>query len=187
MPQADAAHALHTYAERTCKAYAPPPIACRARPPAGAPQELVGGAAVFDPFLKAYISQHRFRTLASDDFKAFVLDYFKDVSRLACAGLGWGGVGWALARVRFVVDAWQSCSAYCMAAWVGVGCRFNPLSAGVNDAAADAADADAAADAAAAAAAGGRRVVDRLGRVVLQLRHAARHERLRHVAGAAGV
>ncbi|KAG2443497.1 hypothetical protein HXX76_001850 [Chlamydomonas incerta] len=42
-------------------------------------QELVGGAAVFDPFLSAYIADHRHQTLTSDQFKAYFLNYFKDV------------------------------------------------------------------------------------------------------------
>ncbi|GFR49183.1 hypothetical protein Agub_g11207 [Astrephomene gubernaculifera] len=42
-------------------------------------QELVGGPEVFDPFLSAYISAHRHRTLTSGQFRDFFLNYFKDV------------------------------------------------------------------------------------------------------------
>lgn len=41
-------------------------------------QELVGGAAVFEPFFKAYIQRFKDTPLNSDDFKAFFCDYFKD-------------------------------------------------------------------------------------------------------------
>ncbi|KXZ45002.1 hypothetical protein GPECTOR_59g609 [Gonium pectorale] len=45
----------------------------------GGEEELVGGPAAFDPFLAAYIAAHRHRTLTSDQFRDFFLDYFKDV------------------------------------------------------------------------------------------------------------
>lgn len=40
-------------------------------------QTLAGGAAAFEPFMKAYISHFALRTVTTDEFKAFLLEYFK--------------------------------------------------------------------------------------------------------------
>eukprot|EP00798_Chlamydomonas_sp_ICE-L_P016616 gene16616-22859_t len=42
-------------------------------------EQCVGGAEVFEPFFKAYLNNFKFKSLTSDDFKAFFLQYFKDV------------------------------------------------------------------------------------------------------------
>ncbi|KAL6763643.1 peptidase family M1-domain-containing protein [Haematococcus lacustris] len=39
---------------------------------------LVGGPAVFEPFMRAYLAAHAFKTVTSQGFKDFVLNYFKD-------------------------------------------------------------------------------------------------------------
>lgn len=41
-------------------------------------QGLVGGAAKFEPFLKAYLQNFKFQTLTTDDFKSYFCTYFKD-------------------------------------------------------------------------------------------------------------
>ncbi|KAG2494613.1 hypothetical protein HYH03_007378, partial [Edaphochlamys debaryana] len=51
------------------------------------PQELVGGASVFDPFLAAYIAAHRHATLTTDQFRSYFLEYFKHVP--AAATVDW--------------------------------------------------------------------------------------------------
>ncbi|KAL1110315.1 hypothetical protein AAG570_007848, partial [Ranatra chinensis] len=40
-------------------------------------ENLVGGPDVFNPFLKAYIENYKFKSITSDHFKAFFLNYFK--------------------------------------------------------------------------------------------------------------
>jgi len=42
-------------------------------------QELVGGEEKFDPFLRAYLTLFKFKTVTSDGFKEFFLTHFKDV------------------------------------------------------------------------------------------------------------
>lgn len=39
-------------------------------------EELVGGADVFEPFLRAYIDKHKYKTVDSDVFRQFLLEYF---------------------------------------------------------------------------------------------------------------
>lgn len=46
-------------------------------------QTLVGGAERFDPFLKAYLSHFKFKTVTSDGFKTFFLSHFKDVPQVS--------------------------------------------------------------------------------------------------------
>eukprot|EP00803_Ostreobium_quekettii_P007760 evm.model.scf_79.1 EVM.evm.TU.scf_79.1 scf_79:2120-8772(+) len=41
-------------------------------------QALLGGAAVFEPFMMAYIQRFKLKTLTTDDFKAYLLEYFED-------------------------------------------------------------------------------------------------------------
>ncbi|CAH1640373.1 unnamed protein product [Spodoptera littoralis] len=41
-------------------------------------ENLVGGPAVFDDFLRAYLTKFRKKSLDTDQFKAFLLEYFKD-------------------------------------------------------------------------------------------------------------
>ncbi|GMH36402.1 hypothetical protein BSKO_04270 [Bryopsis sp. KO-2023] len=41
-------------------------------------QGLVGGAEIFEPFLKAYIENFKLKVLATEEFKSFFLEYFKD-------------------------------------------------------------------------------------------------------------
>ena len=50
-------------------------------------QTLVGGPEVFEPFMKAYIANFALKTVTTDEFKAFLLDYF-DLSE-ALASLDW--------------------------------------------------------------------------------------------------
>lgn len=57
----------------------------RLKHPLPPPQELVGGSVRFDPFLSDYIAAHRHQTLTSDQFKAYFLNYFKDVSNCVIA------------------------------------------------------------------------------------------------------
>lgn len=42
-------------------------------------QTLVGGPEPFEKFLKAYLQRFKFKSLTTDDFRAFFCDYFKDV------------------------------------------------------------------------------------------------------------
>ncbi|CAK1552982.1 unnamed protein product [Leptosia nina] len=41
-------------------------------------EDLVGGPAVFDDFLRAYLNKFQRQSLDTDQFKAYLLDYFKD-------------------------------------------------------------------------------------------------------------
>lgn len=41
-------------------------------------QELVGGAAKFEPFIKDYLKHFRFQAITTQDFKDYFLNYFKD-------------------------------------------------------------------------------------------------------------
>ena len=45
-------------------------------------QTLAGGPSAFDPFLRAYFEAFKFKTVTSDEFKAFFLDHFKAVGAL---------------------------------------------------------------------------------------------------------
>jgi len=42
-------------------------------------EQLVGGAGVFEPFLRAYYQNFQYKSINSDDFKAFFLNYFKTI------------------------------------------------------------------------------------------------------------
>ena len=46
-------------------------------------EDVVGGAANFEPFIKAYIKEFAHKTLTSNDFKAFFLNFFTNVSNTA--------------------------------------------------------------------------------------------------------
>eukprot|EP00054_Salpingoeca_dolichothecata_P038073 m.12811 g.12811 ORF g.12811 m.12811 type:complete len:609 (-) comp8209_c0_seq1:66-1892(-) len=39
-------------------------------------EQLVGGPKEFEPFLKAYVSRYQYKTLTTDDMKAFLYEYF---------------------------------------------------------------------------------------------------------------
>ena len=41
-------------------------------------EELVGGADKFEPFLRAYYTAFAYKSIDSDDFKEFFLEYFDD-------------------------------------------------------------------------------------------------------------
>ncbi|KAK3753525.1 hypothetical protein QZH41_018018, partial [Actinostola sp. cb2023] len=41
-------------------------------------EQLVGGPDVFEPFFRQYIEAHKYKTVTSEEFKAFLLEYFKD-------------------------------------------------------------------------------------------------------------
>ena len=41
-------------------------------------ESLVGGPALFDPFLKAYIERFKYKSIETDDFKMFLLEYYAD-------------------------------------------------------------------------------------------------------------
>ncbi|KAJ9599849.1 hypothetical protein L9F63_009889 [Diploptera punctata] len=45
-------------------------------------EELAGGPEVFDPFLKAYIKKYKHKSIDTDDFKAFLYEYFPNNSKL---------------------------------------------------------------------------------------------------------
>jgi len=51
-------------------------------------QGLVG-VERFEDFLKSYVKQHQFKTVSSEDFKAFFLDYFS--GNTAIGGIDWAG------------------------------------------------------------------------------------------------
>ena len=46
-------------------------------------QTIVGGPGVFEPFMKAYIAQFALKTVTTDEFKAFLLEYFAGNEALA--------------------------------------------------------------------------------------------------------
>ena len=50
-------------------------------------QTIVGGAGVFEPFMKAYIEKFALKTVTTDEFKAFLLEYF--AGNEALAALDW--------------------------------------------------------------------------------------------------
>jgi leukotriene-A4 hydrolase len=37
---------------------------------------------VFEPFFRKYIETHKYKTATTDEWKAFLMDYFKDKVRL---------------------------------------------------------------------------------------------------------
>jgi hypothetical protein len=41
-------------------------------------QQLVGGPPAFEPFMRTYLQHFAYKTVTSDQFKAYFLDYFKD-------------------------------------------------------------------------------------------------------------
>ncbi|XP_031566571.1 leukotriene A-4 hydrolase-like [Actinia tenebrosa] len=41
-------------------------------------EQLVGGPEVFEPFFRKYIEEHKYKTATTDEWKAFLMDYFKD-------------------------------------------------------------------------------------------------------------
>ena len=43
-------------------------------------EELVGGPTIFEPFLKAYFQEYTYKSLNSDEFKEYFLNYFKDTA-----------------------------------------------------------------------------------------------------------
>lgn len=45
-------------------------------------EDLVGGPAVFDDFLRSYLNKFKNKSLDTDGFKAYLLDYFKDNNSL---------------------------------------------------------------------------------------------------------
>ncbi|XP_075981670.1 leukotriene A-4 hydrolase isoform X2 [Anticarsia gemmatalis] len=45
-------------------------------------EDLTGGPEVFDDFLRSYLTKYRKKSLDTDQFKAFLLDYFKDNDKL---------------------------------------------------------------------------------------------------------
>ncbi|PNF40549.1 Leukotriene A-4 hydrolase [Cryptotermes secundus] len=45
-------------------------------------EELAGGPEVFDPFLKAYITKFKYKSIDTDDFKKFLYEYFPNNSLL---------------------------------------------------------------------------------------------------------
>jgi leukotriene-A4 hydrolase len=45
-------------------------------------QTLAGGPSKFEPFMRAYIDAFALKTVTTDEFKAFLLDYFADVEAL---------------------------------------------------------------------------------------------------------
>ena len=47
-------------------------------------EELVGGSAVFEPFLKKYFQTFAYKSLDSDQFKQFFTDYFRDKTGVDC-------------------------------------------------------------------------------------------------------
>lgn len=52
-------------------------------------QTQAGGAAQFDPFVKAYVKNFAFKTLTSENFKNFYLDYFKDNKHANLDAIQW--------------------------------------------------------------------------------------------------
>ena len=42
-------------------------------------EELVGGPDMFEPFLKSYIQEFSYKSIKSDDFKSYFLEYFSGV------------------------------------------------------------------------------------------------------------
>ncbi len=45
-------------------------------------EEKLGGPKVFEPFLKAYIDKYKYKSIDTNDFKAFLYEYFKDKSNV---------------------------------------------------------------------------------------------------------
>lgn len=45
-------------------------------------EELAGGQAVFDPFLRAYINKYKYKSIDTDDFKGFLYEYFPNNNKL---------------------------------------------------------------------------------------------------------
>lgn len=41
-------------------------------------QSVVGGPSAFEPFMRAYLDAFAFKTVTSEQFKDFFMDYFKD-------------------------------------------------------------------------------------------------------------
>src|SRR5581483_4695327 len=41
-------------------------------------EQQLGGPSVFDPFLRKYIQNFKFQSIVTDDFKAFLYEYFAD-------------------------------------------------------------------------------------------------------------
>lgn len=52
-------------------------------------EKLVGGPSVFEPFLRAYIHKFRLQSIVTDDFKGFLLEYFKDTKAKELAQIDW--------------------------------------------------------------------------------------------------
>jgi leukotriene-A4 hydrolase len=46
----------------------------------------VGGASVFDPFLRSYLTKFAYKTVTSEEFRSFFLDHFKDVEAVKQVG-----------------------------------------------------------------------------------------------------
>lgn len=65
---------------------------------------MVGGSGVFEPFLKAYLENFKFKVVTTDDFKAFFLNYFKDTA--AVSEIDWQT--WLYAPGKALAGAQQS-------------------------------------------------------------------------------
>lgn len=52
-------------------------------------EELLGGPAVFEPFLKAYIHKFEYKSIITDDFKAFLLEYFAKTKHEELQKINW--------------------------------------------------------------------------------------------------
>jgi len=44
-------------------------------------EELVGGKNIFEPFLRSYLEKHAYKSVDTDEFKSFFIEYFDRTGR----------------------------------------------------------------------------------------------------------